>query len=247
MNLTERLGFAPDDRVLILNADDVGSSHASNAAAFECVSEGSLTSASILVPSAWFPETAAYARAHPEADFGLHLTLTCEYDRYRWRALTDRSVAPGLYDEEGYLWRTAGQAIEHVSAEEAERELRAQIEAALAAGIDVTHLDTHMGTVVQPRFIDVYISLGLEYQIPLFAFWPDPEFLRSVGLGEYWSELEPRCAAWRKPASLSSITCLSTRWATRLKRRKRSLRSSSPSWSPASRTSSSTRRSPQRS
>ena len=192
MNLAERLGFAPDDRVLILNADDVGSSHASNAAAFECVSEGSLTSASILVPSAWFPETAAYARAHPEADFGLHLTLTCEYDRYRWRALTDRSVAPGLYDEEGYLWRTAGQAVEHVSAEEAERELRAQIEAALAAGIDVTHLDTHMGTVVQPKFIDVYISLGLEYQIPLFAFWPDPERLKAIGFGGYWSELEPQ-------------------------------------------------------
>ena len=191
MNLAERLGFAPDDRVLILHADDVGSSHAANAAAFECLERGSLTSASILVPSGWFPEVAAYARVHPEADFGLHLTLTCEYDVYRWRALADRSTAPGLYDEEGYLWRTAAQAVEHVSAQEAERELRAQIENALAAGIDVTHLDTHMGTVVQPKFIDVYFSLGLEYQIPLFAFWPDPEFLRRVGLGDYLSALEP--------------------------------------------------------
>ena len=192
MNLAERLGYAADDRVLILNADDVASSHAANVAAFECLAQGSLTSASILVPAPWFPEVAAYARAHPEADLGLHLTLTSEYSGYRWRPLTDRSLAPGLYDEEGYLWRTAAGAIEHVSAEEAERELRAQIETALAAGIDVTHLDTHMGTVLQPKFIEVYVSLGMEYGIPLFVFRPNPERLHRSGLSDYWAALEPQ-------------------------------------------------------
>ena len=191
MNLAERLAFAADDRVLILNADDVASSHAANAAAFECLERGSLTSASILVPAAWFPEAAAFARAHPEADLGLHLTLTCEYEGYRWRALTERSLAPGLYDEEGYLWRTMAQAVEHVSPQEAERELRAQIETALAAGIDVTHLDTHMGTVIHPKFLEVYVSLGLDYGIPLFVFRPNPERLRQQGFGDLWAALEP--------------------------------------------------------
>ena len=135
---------------------------------------------------------AGYAREHPEANFGIHLTLTCEYDPYRWRALTDRSAAPGLYDEEGFLWRTTAEAVEHISVEEARQELRAQIETALAAGIDVTHLDTHMGTVIQPKFLEVYVSLGLEYRIPLFAYRPNPERLRASGFSGFWEELEPQ-------------------------------------------------------
>lgn len=192
MNLAERLGFADDDRVLILHADDVGSSHAANAAAFECLGQGSLTSGSVIVPAAWFPEAAAYAREHPIADIGVHLTLTCEYDSYRWRALTDRSVGPGLYDEEGYLWRTVAEAVDHISVREAEAELRSQVETALAAGIDATHLDTHMGTVVHPRFIETYVSLGLEYGIPIFAYRPNPERLRRSGLSDFWDALEPQ-------------------------------------------------------
>jgi hypothetical protein len=192
VNLAQRLGYGADERVLILNADDLGSSHAANAAAFECFERGSLTSGSVLVPAPWFGEVAQYCSDHAELDIGIHLTLTCEYSAMRWRPLSDRAAAPGLYDEEGFLWRTAAEAIEHASAEEAAGELRLQIEAALAAGIDVTHLDTHMGTVVQPKFLDAYIDLGLEYGIPLFAFRPNPERLRRSGLSEYWSALQPR-------------------------------------------------------
>ena len=192
MNLAERLGFDAQDRVLILHADDLGSSHAANAASLECLDQGSLTSASVLVPAAWSPEVAFYARGHPEADIGIHLTLNSEYDIARWRPISDRSAAPGLYDGEGYLWRTTEQAVEHVSPTEAEHELRAQIDAALAAGIDVTHLDTHMGTVLQPKFIDAFVSLGLEYNIPLFIFRPNPERLRRSGLQDYWAALEPQ-------------------------------------------------------
>lgn len=189
MNLAERLGHPAEARVLILNADDVGSTHAANVASFECLDRGSLTSGSILVPAPWFREAAAFAKERPDLDFGIHLTLTSEYTPYRWRPLTDRSAGPGLYDEEGFMWRTAEEAVEHVSLEEAERELRAQIETALAAGIDVTHLDTHMGTVVQPKFIEVYVSLGLEYGIPLFTFRPDRERLRRSGNNALWEAL----------------------------------------------------------
>ncbi len=192
MSLAERLGYSADDRVLIPNADDVGSTHASNAATFECLEQGSLTSGSILVPAGWFPEVAAYARDHPQADLGIHLTLTCEYNEYRWRPLTECSAGPGLFDEEGYQWRTRAEAVEHVSAKEAEVELRAQIDTALDAGVDVTHFDTHMGTVLQPKFIDAYFSLALEYRIPIFAFRPNPERLRKAGLEDYWAVLEPQ-------------------------------------------------------
>lgn len=194
MNLAERLGYSAADRVLILNADDVGSTHASNAATFECLERGSLTSGSILVPAAWSPEVASYAREHPQADLGVHLTLTCEYNEYRWRPITERSRAPGLYDEEGYLWRTRAEAIEHISPEEANVELRAQIDTALTAGIDVTHLDTHMGTVIQQKFMEVYFSLGLDYKIPIFAFRPNPERLRKAGMSDYWDALEAQLA-----------------------------------------------------
>jgi len=193
MNLAERLGYGAEDRVLILNADDVGSTHASNAAVFECLApHGSLTSGSVLVPSPWARESAEWAKEHPDADLGIHMTLCCEYTPYRWRPLTDASAAPGLRDEDGALWRTSEEVIEHASAEEAALELRAQIESALALGIDVTHLDTHMGTVLQPKFIDAYVSLGLEYGTPLFIFRPNPERLKSTGFSAFWDGLEPQ-------------------------------------------------------
>ncbi|MGB2694834.1 MAG: polysaccharide deacetylase family protein [Dehalococcoidia bacterium] len=190
MNLAERLGYSKDDRVLLLHADDVGSSHAANVASFECLDHGSLTTASILVPAAWFPGVASYARAHSEADFGIHLTLNCEYSAYRWRPVTERSVAPGLYDAEGYLWRTTDESVQHVSAEEGALEQRAQIERALAAGIDVTHLDTHMGTVFQPKFIESFVSLGIEHKIPLFIYRPNPERMKRQGFGALWEGIE---------------------------------------------------------
>ena len=88
----ELLGYAPGDRVLIIHADDVGFSHASNVAAFEGMLHGSLTCGSTLVPAPWFMETAALQKQHPEADLGVHMTLTAEYATYRWPALTGRGA-----------------------------------------------------------------------------------------------------------------------------------------------------------
>jgi hypothetical protein len=145
------------------------------------------------VPCPWFSETVEYCREHPKADLGVHLTLNCEYPRYRWRALTGRDSAPGLYDEQGYMWLTTAEAQAHVSPEEGEREMRAQVEAALAAGIDVTHLDTHMGSVLHPKFLATYVSLGIEYRLPLFLVRPDRALLESRGLLSLWELMEPRC------------------------------------------------------
>lgn len=191
MNLAERLGYRPDDRVLIVHADDVGVTHAANQAAFEAMEGGSITCGSVLVPCPWFLEAAEYSRSHPNADLGVHLTLTCEYPLYRWRAMCGREQAPTLYDEQGYMWSSTEEAVAHVSPEDAAREMRAQIDAALAAGTDVTHLDTHMGTVMYPGFVESYIRLAVEYRLPLFIIRPTRELLEERDMLGLWDALQP--------------------------------------------------------
>lgn len=190
MNLAQRLGYSADQRLLIVHADDIGVTHAANRAAFECLESGSVTCGSILVPCPWFPEVAEHCAAHKELDVGVHLTLNSEYARYRWPPLTGRESGAGLYDGHGYLWPTYEEAVEHVTPEEAEREFRAQIEKPLAAGIDVTHIDSHMGTAFHPKFILLYASLGREYKLPIFLPRPDPDLLRSRGLSEFLTLFE---------------------------------------------------------
>ena len=117
-----RMGFAEGDRVLITHIDDIGFCHASNVASFECLDLGAATCGSILVPGPWFLEAAAICREHPEYDVGVHLTLTCEYETYRWPALSSRDPQSGLMDHEGYLWRTAREAVKSVPLAAAEAE-----------------------------------------------------------------------------------------------------------------------------
>jgi hypothetical protein len=193
----ELLGYAPDDRVLIIHVDDVGFSHASNVAAFEGMLHGSLTCGSTLVPAPWFMETAALQKRHPEADIGIHMTLTAEYETYRWPALTGRGAGASLHAPDGGLWRDVASVIAHVSADEARAELRAQVEHALAMGIDVTHLDTHMGTVMHPKFLPPYVDLAIEFKLPIFFIRPSERRLSALGEGaavyaEQTAKLESR-------------------------------------------------------
>lgn len=179
----EMLGYAPDDRVLIIHADDVGFSHASNVAAFEGMVRGSLTCASTLVPAPWFAETVQLAKGHPEADIGIHMTLTAEYEAYRWRPLAGRERAPGLYAPDGGMWRDVASVLQHVTVEEAAAELRAQVEHALAMGLDVTHLDTHMGAVMQPKYLPAFVDLAIEHRLPLFFIRPSERRLTALADG----------------------------------------------------------------
>jgi len=166
--LAERLGFKASDRVLIVNGDDVGMSHAANAAAIDALENGLMTSATIMVPCPWFPEIAAYAKSHPNADFGLHLTHTSEWRGYRWGPVASKSEVPGLVDPQGYLWPDIAGVYQHATPEQAEIEARAQIKKALAAGVDVTHLDSHMGALqFDDRYFQVYRRLAKEFDLPL--------------------------------------------------------------------------------
>ena len=102
--LQEKLGYSKDSKLLILHADDLGMSHSENSATIYGMEHGSINSASIMVPTPWFPEIAAYARAHPMADLGLHLTLTSEWNYLKWGPVASKSEVPGLVNNNGFLF-----------------------------------------------------------------------------------------------------------------------------------------------
>jgi len=164
----EELGFGADATVAVVHTDDVGMSHAANTGAFDALRNGPATCGSLMVPCPWFAEAAAWARGEPGIDLGVHLTLNAEYEGYRWGPVAGRTAVPTLVDEHGHLFRTGHDAVKFGSVVDVETELRAQIDTALAAGVDVTHLDSHMGTVFHPKFFGVYLGLARDYRLPLF-------------------------------------------------------------------------------
>lgn len=187
--LAERLGHAATARLLIVNADDVGMSHAANAATIHGMRDGLISSGSIMVPCPWFEEIAAYARANPGADFGLHLTHTSEWKVYKWGPVAGRAAVPGLVTPHGYLWPDVEGVYAHATPQEAEAEARAQIRKALDAGIDVTHLDSHMGALqYDMRFHQVYRRLAKEFDLPIRM--GNQALLAQMGGGHLRGELD---------------------------------------------------------
>lgn len=185
----ERLGYTADARLLLVNADDFGMCHDQNEGVIRGLTEGVFTSSTILVTCPWFEEAAEFARKNPGADLGVHLTLTAEWERYKWGPVLGRNAVPSLCDAGGYLWQRVEQVYKHARLDEAESEQRAQIEKALGAGIDVTHLDSHMGTLhLNARYHEIYARLADEYRLPIRL--ASRRHMRTDGMGAILDKLD---------------------------------------------------------
>jgi hypothetical protein len=153
--------------VLIPHVDDLGVSHGANLAFVQLAGLGFVTCGSVMPPCGWFSEMVEMAKARPELDVGVHLTLNSESRACRWRPISTASRASGLLDGDGFMWPDVPSLRRHADPSAVETELRAQVEASLAAGLDVTHLDTHMGAAAAPEFAAIYAALGREYRLPV--------------------------------------------------------------------------------
>ena len=181
--VAERLGYPADAKLLIVHADDLAVAHSVDAASFDALDKGGVTSASIMVPCPWLNEVAAYAKDHPNADLGLHLTLTSEWKTYRWGPVESKDKVASLLDPSGYLWPETGPAVQNIKPEEVEREIRGQIERAVAAGIHPTHLDSHMGVLfARPELFAAYVKVAHEYHLPFLAVRVADERARLLSL-----------------------------------------------------------------
>lgn len=178
----QRLGFADDERVAIIHTDDIGMCSASVTAFADLWDFGLISSGAVMVPCPWFLKAAEFARAHPEADLGVHITLTSEWKSYRWGPVSTRDPRSGMIDEEGYFYHLAAPAREHGDPDFVLREMEMQVERALGMGMQPTHMDTHMGTVAHPKFIRGYLQVALNHRLPPMIFRMDEAGWIAAGL-----------------------------------------------------------------
>ncbi|NBA84951.1 ChbG/HpnK family deacetylase [Emticicia sp. CRIBPO] len=165
----EKLGFPKGKKVVIFHVDDCGMSYSSNQGAIKSIEQGVATSCSIMMPCPWASSFINYIQKKlPDLDAGLHLTLTSEWKDYRWTPLSGFMNVPGLCDKEGCMWHTVEQVVSNASADEVEKEIRAQLQRALKMGLQPTHMDSHMGTLfANQAFLERYIKVGIEHKIPV--------------------------------------------------------------------------------
>lgn len=164
--LLKKLGCSDTDRLVIIHTDDIGMCQASIQAYKDLWEFGTISSGAVMVPCPWFPAVAEMCRQNPQMDMGVHATLNSEWETYRWGPISTRDQATGLMDEAGYFHQWNEAVIENAKEETVAAELNAQVERALAAGIDVTHIDSHMGTIIHPKFVQSYLQAGMSRLIP---------------------------------------------------------------------------------
>ena len=169
-NTAELLGYPADSKLLIIHADDLGLSHSTNMAVIRAFEKNAVTSGSVMVPCPWFPEIAAYVKDHPDLDVGIHFTLNAEWQFYKWSGVSPSNEIPSLIAKDGYFNSAIQPLIFGANPEQVEKELRAQIDKAIASGIKPTHIDSHMGSMfITPALFRVALKVAKEYKIPLFV------------------------------------------------------------------------------
>lgn len=166
-------------RAVIIHADDVGMCHGANAAFEALIPLGVMTSASIMVPCPWFVEAVDICQRQPDADVGVHITLTSEWRAYRWRPISTSSASSGLLDRDGYLPQSVEELFGQMDPGAAVEEMRAQVERAKESGLAITHIDTHMGAVMHPLLLPAYAQLAIDFCVPIMLPYPDPEMVKA--------------------------------------------------------------------
>ena len=178
----KKLGFSDTNRAVIIHTDDIGMCHASLQAFKDLWKFGTITSAAVMVPCPWFPATARMCRENPEIDMGVHATLNAEWESYRWGPVSTREQTSGLLDAEGYFHQWHPAVYENAKPKAVEKEVNTQIERALAAGIDVTHVDSHMGTIMHPKFIQSYVQAAASRLLPPMLPRLDAQGVEGLGM-----------------------------------------------------------------
>ena len=179
-----KLGYSDTDRLIIIHTDDIGMCHAAVQAFQDLWAFGTITSGATMVPCPWFPAVARICRENPAIDMGVHATLNAEWESYRWGPVSTSGPGSGLMDETGYFHQWHQAVYDHAGPEEVEQEVNAQIERALAAGIDATHVDSHMGTIMNPLFIQSYIQAASSRLLPSMLPRLNARGIEMMGVGE---------------------------------------------------------------
>lgn len=188
----KKLGLAVTDRVVIIHTDDIGMNQ-SNVDAFADLWEvGNISSGAIMMPCSWSNAALDYARSHPQADLGVHLTLTSEWEFYRWGPISTRDPRSGMMDTEGYFYHTSEEVQKFGRPQAVKKELETQVARALNAGLKPTHVDTHMASVATVKFMNFYIQLAKKNKLPPMIFRMDEQEWRANGLDPITSKLAAR-------------------------------------------------------
>jgi predicted glycoside hydrolase/deacetylase ChbG (UPF0249 family) len=167
-NIPRLLGYPAATKLLIIHADDMGMSHSTNAAVIEAFEKVGVNSGALMMPCPWAAEICAYVKDHPDLDVGIHFTLNAEWKYYKWGGVLPGCEIPSLLDKEGHFYPDIQQFAQNAKPEEVEKELRAQIDRAIALGVKPTHLDSHMGSMyVSPEIFRIAIKVAKEYKLPV--------------------------------------------------------------------------------
>ena len=194
--LAERLGYGPDDRLLIVNCDDLGSSHAANVGVYEALRDGHrhqrhADGARARGPARPPPATGARTSACTSPSTPSTTSTAGGRSPTRRRCSTATAASPARSTTCGTTPTSTRCAAS----------CRAQVERAILWGFDVSHLDSHMGTLqLRPEFFDVYLDLAVEFGLPLRLSGRVDRARRSASRSAGW----PPRRAWCSPTTSSS-------------------------------------------
>lgn len=163
---------------LMIRTDDVGMSHSVNTGLIKLLDTGYPVSVSVMFACPWYAEAVSILKKYENTSVGIHLTLNSEWEHYRWGPVTGREAVPSLVDEQGYFFHSSSTLYQNEpKREEVEKELRAQIDRAMASGLTIDYVDYHMGTAMgNPMFREVTENLAREYGLGLWGYFGSTEY-----------------------------------------------------------------------